>query len=172
MGRAATKSILAALLGAACVAAVVVAGGSASARDGMMNPVSEKVQVESRDGKVLVRLTIDNQSDRTVWVARSVATEQELFGNWFEVRDSSNGDPLDYIGPTVKRAPLGKADYVAVKPHSQLKNTIDITRAYAFMQGRHTYQLNYSGSYLADVKKIADATPVEPDSAMFAHIGK
>ncbi len=170
MGRAATKGILAVLLGAACATAVIVLGGSASARDGMVNPVSEKVQVESRDGKVLVRLTIDNQSDRTVWVARSVATEQELFGNWFEVRDSSNGDPLDYIGPTVKRAPLGKADFVAVKPHSQLKNTIDITRAYAFMQGRHTYQLNYAGSYLADVKKIADATPVEPETVLFAHI--
>jgi hypothetical protein len=172
MGRAATKSILAALLGAACVAAVVAVGGSASARDGLVNPVSEKVAVESRDGKVLVRLTIDNQSDRTVWVARSVATEQELFGNWFDVRDSSNGDPLDYIGPTVKRAPLGKADFVAVKPHSQLKNTIDITRAYAFMQGRHTYQLNYAGSYLADVRKIAQATPAEPDSVLFAHIAQ
>ena len=172
MGRAATKSILAAVLGAACVAAVVSFGGSASARDGMVNPVSEKVVVESRGGKVLVRLTVDNQSDRTVWVARSVASERELFGNWFEVRDSSNGDPIDYVGPTVKRAPLGKADFVAVKPHSQLKNTIDITRAYAFMQGRHTYQLSYSGSYVGDVKKIAETTPVEPDSVMFAHIAQ
>ena len=69
-GWAATKSILAAALGAACAAAVVAIGGSASARDGMVNSVSEKVQVESRGGKVLVRLTFDNQSDRTVWVAR------------------------------------------------------------------------------------------------------
>ncbi|MDB5754314.1 MAG: hypothetical protein JWR56_742, partial [Massilia sp.] len=77
-----------AVLGVACVLA---AAGSASARDGTVNAVSEKVQVEVRNGKVLVRLTIDNESDRTVYVTRSVASDKELIGNWFEVRDSSNG---------------------------------------------------------------------------------
>jgi hypothetical protein len=162
-------SILAAALGAAFL---LGAAGSAGARDGIMNSVSEKIQVESRDGKVLVRLTIDNQSDNTVYVPRTVASDKELFGAWFDVRDSSNGDPIDYVGPVVKRAPLGKNDYLAVKPHSRHRNTIDITRAYAFMQGRHTYQLNFAGNYVADVKQVAQLTPVEPDSVMFAHIGK
>jgi hypothetical protein len=171
MGRATqvANNILAALLGAACL---LGATGGASARDGVMNAVSEKVQVESRNGKVLVRLTIDNQSERTVYVPRTVASDKELFGSWFEVRDSSNGDPIDYIGPTVKRAPLGKDDFLAVKPHSRHRNTIDITQAYAFMSGRHTYQLNYAGNYLADVGRVDQLTPVEPDSAMFAHTGK
>ena len=171
MGRATqvTAGILAAALGAACL---LGAAGSAGARDGIMNSVSEKVQVESRNGKVLLRLTIDNGSDRTVYVPRTVASDKELFGNWFEVRDSSNGDPIDYIGPMVKRAPLGKDDYLAVKPHSRHRNTIDITKAYAFMPGRHTYQLSYAGNYVADVKQIAQLTPVEPDSVLFAHIGK
>jgi hypothetical protein len=171
MGRATkvTNNVLAVLLGAATL---MGAAGNAAARDGVMNPVSEKIQVESRDGKVLVRLTIDNQSERTVYVARSVASDKELFGNWFEVRDSANGDPIDYVGPTVKRAPYGKADFLAVKPHSRHSNTIDITRAYAFMVGRHTYQLNYAGSFIADVKKLDQVTPVEPDSTMFAHTGK
>ena len=171
MGRAtqATNTILALMLGAACL---LGAAGSAGARDGLMNAVSEKVEVGSRNGKVLVRLTIDNQSERTVYVPRTVASDTELFGRWFEVRDSSNGDPIDYIGPTVKRAPLGKDDYLAVKPHSRHRNTIDITGAYAFMPGRHTYQLNYAGSYVADLKKIGQLTPVEPDSVLFAHIGK
>lgn len=171
MGRASqvTNNFLAALLGAA---ALVGAAGSASARDGMMNPVSEKMQVESRDGKVLVRLTIDNQSAQTVYVPRTVASDKELFGNWFEVRDSSNGDPIDYVGPTVKRAPLARKDFLAVKPHSRHSNTIDITEAYAFMAGRHTYQLNYAGNFVSDVKKIDQVTPVEPDSVLFAHVGK
>jgi hypothetical protein len=171
MGRATKVAtlVLAAAMGAA---ALLGASGSAGARDGIMNSVSEKVQVESRNGKVLVRLTIENDSDRTVFVPRTVASDKELFGAWFEVRDSSNGDPIDYIGPTVKRAPLGKDDYLAVKPHSSHRNTIDITQAYAFMQGRHTYQLNFAGNYVADVRQIAQLTPVEPDSVMFAHIGK
>jgi hypothetical protein len=88
------------------------------------------------------------------------------------VRDSSNGDPINYIGPTVKHAPLGKDDYLPVKPHSRHHNTIDITQAYAFMAGRHTYQLNFAGNYVADVKQVAQLTPVEPDSAMFAYIGQ
>lgn len=171
MGRAlqVTNNVLAVLLGAA---ALLAAAGNAGARDGVMNPVSEKIQVESRDGKVLVRLTIDNQSERTVYVPRTVASDKELFGNWFELRDSSNGDPIDYVGPTVKRAPLGKNDFLAVKPHSRHSNTIDITRAYAFMVGRHTYQLDYAGNFVADVKKLDQVTPVEPDSTMFAHSGR
>jgi hypothetical protein len=156
-----------AVLGAACVLA---AAGSASARDGTVNAVSEKVQVEVRNGKVLVRLTIDNESDRTVYVTRSVASDKELIGNWFEVRDSSNGDPLDYVGPLVKRGPITKDDFVPVKPHTKHRNTIDITDAYAFLQGRHAYQLTYSGSYLTDIRQLEKTTPVEPDSVMFAHV--
>ena len=171
MGRAtqATIKLMAAMLGAA---SLLGTSGSASARDGVVNAVSEKVQVESHDGKVLVRLTVDNQSDRTVYVARTVASDKELFGPWFELRDSSNGDPIDYVGPTVKRAPLGKDDFLAVKPHTKHRNTIDISKAYAFMQGRHTYQLTYSGNYLADVKKLEQLTAAEPDSVLFAHVGQ
>jgi hypothetical protein len=171
MGRVtkAATVLIAAALGAA---SLLGAAGSAGARDGIMSSVSEKVQVESRNGRVLVRLTIDNDSDRTVYVARAVASEKELFGAAFELRDSSNGDPIDYIGPMVKRAPLGKDDYLAVKPHSRHRNVIDITQAYAFMPGRHTYQLSYAGNYLADVKQITQLTPVEPDSVLFTHSGK
>jgi hypothetical protein len=161
--------LLAATLGAA---ALLGASGSAGARDGITNSVSEKVQVESRNGKVLVRLTVENDSDRTVYVPRNVASDKELFGAWFEVRDSSNGDPIDYVGPAVKGAPPGKDAYVAVKPHSRHHNTIDITRGYAFMAGRHTYQLNFAGNYVADVAQAAQSTAVEPDSVMFAYVGK
>jgi hypothetical protein len=159
-------TILAALLGAICLP-----GAAADAGGAVMNAVSETVQVESRNGKVLVRLSFNNQSGRTVYVPRSVASDTELFGNWFELRDSSNGDPIAYIGPTVKRAPLGKDDFLAVKPHTKRRNTIDITQAYAFMQGRHTYQLTYAGHYVADLKMVEQTTPVEPASAMFAHVG-
>jgi hypothetical protein len=156
------------MLGAACV---LGAAGSVSARDGIVNPVTEKIQVESRDGKVLVRLTFDNQSDSTVYLPRTLASDKEPIGNWFEVRDSSNGDPLDYTGPMVKRSPLGKQDFLALKPHSTHHNTIDITHAYAFMQGRHAYQLNFAGHYATDLKKLDALTEAEPASVMFAHVG-
>lgn len=171
MGRVADVAIrfLAAVTGAACMLGVA---GSAAARDGNVGAVSEKVQVESHNGKVLVRLTIDNDSDRTIYVPRTVAADKEPLAALFEVRDSSNGDPIDYVGRAVKRAPPGKDDFVAVKPHARHRNTIDITQAYAFMPGRHAYQLSYAGSYAADVRQPAQLTPVEPDSVMFAYIGK
>jgi hypothetical protein len=163
------RKYLSAMLGAACV---LGAAGSAGARDGTVNLVSEQVKVESRDGKVLVRLTFDNQSDRTIYLPRTVASDKEPIGNWFEVRDSSNGDPLDYTGPMVKRMPLGKDDFLALKPHSKHHNTIDITRAYAFLQGRHAYQLTFAGNYVTDLKKLENLTPAEPASVMFAHVGQ
>jgi hypothetical protein len=164
-----TRKYLSALLGAACVLGTA---GSASARDGIVNPVSQKVQVESRGGKVLVRVTFDNQSERTIYLPRTLASDKELTGNWIEVRDSSNGDPLDYTGVMVKRSPLGKADFLALKPHSQHQNTIDITRSYAFMQGRHAYQLTVAGNYVSDLKSLGNLTPAEPASVMFAHVGQ
>jgi hypothetical protein len=163
------RKYLSAMLGAACV---LGAAGSAGARDGIVNPVSQKIQVDAREGKVLVRLTIDNQSDRTIYLPRTLASDKELTGNWFEVRDSSNGDPLDYTGPMVKRMPPGKGDFLALKPHSKHYNTIDITRAYAFLQGRHAYQLNFAGNYATDLKKPENLTPAEPASVMFAHVGQ
>jgi hypothetical protein len=163
------RKYLSAMLGAACLVATV---GSASARDGTVNAVTQKVQVESRDGKVLVRLTFENQSDGTVYLLRSLASDKKLLGNWFEVRDSSNGDPLDYTGPMVKRMPLGKADFLPLKPHARHYNTIDITHSYAFLQGRHAYQLTFAGNYVTDLKTLENLTPAEPASVMFAHVGK
>jgi hypothetical protein len=40
------------------------------------------------------------------------------------------------------------------------------------MVGRHTYQLNYAGNFVADLRKLDQVTPVEPASVMFAHTGR
>jgi hypothetical protein len=158
--------------GVAGVFAMVTFSAGAGARDGVTPSVTEKLAVDTHDGKVLVKLTIDNQSDHPVYVARSLMTEKEPEGRVFDVRDSSNGDPLDYIGMMVKRPPPGKKDFVAVKPHSKLSNTIDITQSYRFQVGRHAYQVNRAGSYVTNLDKLDQESPVEPVSAMFAHVGQ
>jgi hypothetical protein len=163
---------LAIAAGVAGVFAMVTFSTGAGARDGVSPLVTEKLAVDSRDGKVLVKITIDNQSDKPVYVARSLMSATEPEGRIFDVRDSSNGDPLDYVGMMVKRPPPGKKDYVAVKPHSKLSNTIDITQSYRFQAGRHAYQVNLAGSYLTDLNKLEQETAVEPVSAMFAHVGQ
>lgn len=158
---------------AGLVAMVTLSGGAgARARDGVSAAVTSKIAVESRDGHVLAKIIIDNQSEQTVFVARSVMAASEPQGPLFDVRDSSNGDPLDYLGPMVKRAAPTKKDFVAIKANSQLSNTVDIGNAYRYVLGRHAYQINFSGSYVTDVKKPEQQTPLEPASAMFAHVGR
>ena len=164
--------VLAVVAGMAGVVAMTAMMAGAGARDGVSPQVTEKVSVASTDGKVLVKVTVVNQSDKLVYVPRSLMTATEPEGRMFDVRDSSNGDPLDYTGMMVKRPPPGKQDYVAVKPHSKLSNTIDITQSYRFQTGRHAYQINLASSYLSDLNKLDQETAVEPATAMFAHVGQ
>lgn len=164
--------VLAVVAGMAGVVAMTAMVAGAGARDGVSPQVTEKVSVTSSAGKVLVKVTVDNGSDKVVYVPRALMSATEPQGRLFDVRDGSNGDPLDYVGMMVKRPPPGKKDFVAVKPHSKLFNIVDITRSYRFQTGRHAYQISLAGTYLTDLNQLEQETPVEPASAMFAHVGQ
>lgn len=164
--------LFAAIAGMAGVLAMTAISSGAGARDGVAPVISSKVAVESHEGQVLAKLTISNDSERTIYVPRVFTLEGEPEGNLFEVRDSSNGDPLDFIGMMVKRPPPTKKDFVAVKPHAKLSNTLDISNSYRFVPGRHAYQISLNGSYLADLSKLEQSTRIEPTAAMFAHVGQ
>jgi hypothetical protein len=134
--------------------------------------VNETLHVDTSGNRVLVRVTVENRSERTIYVPRGVAGDKALAGPQFEVRDMSNGDPIDYSGKVVKRGPIGAADFVPVKPHGVHRHAIDITDAYAFLHGRHTYQLSYSGHYLANVAEPDRPTAIEPAPVLFSHTGR
>lgn len=155
-----------AVLGLLGLAATTYAGAST------MTGVSQQVQVESRGGKVVVRLTIDNAGERPVFVPKAVFEEDELFGRAFDIKNMTTGAEVDYIGPMVKRGPYTRADYLGVKPGSKHSNSIDITRSYDFKKGKHIYQLSYSGSYLGDLAALDAATPVSVAPVTFTHTGK
>jgi len=131
--------------------------------------VKHRIEIDTPPGKVLVNLTVTNQGKTTVWIAREMAVEKELTGRRFDVRDFGNR-PIDYTGRMVKRAALTAADYVALAPGQVLKNTIDITRTYAFQPGRHTYNIGYNGPVLLDVKRLDAVTefPAKPVSFVFS----
>ena len=143
-----------------------------AAAEGKPVKVVEKLQVDTHGGKVVVKLTVENHGDAPVYVPKAVAEDGELFGHFFEVRDSSNGDPLDYTGPMVKRGPLGKDDFVEIKPHKRLRSTLDLSRAYAFLSGRHTYEVSYAGAVLSDPDRLATVAEVEGEPVMFNHTSK
>jgi hypothetical protein len=127
--------------------------------------VRHRLEVETGAGKVLVRLSIENQGEETIWVPREVAAEDELTGRRFALREAQGGKEVAYIGPMVKRGPYTAGDYLAVAPHTTLVNTIDIGRAYAFAEGSHSYEIRYAGPYLRDLARL-DAVDESPSAAL------
>lgn len=154
------------MLGAAGL--LLAAAGWSTTMDGM----NASMRVEPRDGKLLVHMTVENRGARTVYVPLAVFGEHELFGKHFELRDSTTGALLDYTGPMVKRGPLGKDDYVAVKPHGRRRNTVDITRAYAFLPGQHRYRISYAGQVVADLARLEQAGTLAPAPVEFSYTSR
>lgn len=159
------KTVLAAL-GMAAIAVTAQAG------EKKMACVQQQVQVETDKGKVVVKLTVHNGSANPIHVAKPVFEEDELFGRAFDIKNLDTGAPVDYIGPMVKRGPLGKDDYLAVKPGATHVNRIDITRSYDFKPGTHRYQLTFAGNFLGELAKLDAATMVTVPPVTFTYTGK
>lgn len=141
-----------------------------------MKELSLTMSVKSAEGRVLVGVSLHNQSAHAVHVPRAIATENELFGKMFEIKDVATGEAIAYQGIMVKRGPLTADDYLTLKPRAKHRNTIDITNSYAFKPGKRTYQLAYEGSYLLDLTKLGQAAGAEvaltASPVTFTHEGK
>lgn len=133
--------------------------------------VRNSIDVDSVDGRALVRLSTSNYGKQTIWIPREMAEGKELTGRRFDVR-AFDGRPLDYTGKMVKRAALTADDYVAVAPGKTVTSTIDITPSYAFLKGRHSYQMGYAGPYLTDVKQLDKPAESPARPITFIHTGK
>lgn len=160
-------------LPATVLGTVLALGGLA-----VINPVEadatvrHRLDVETGDGKVKVRVMIENLSDRPVWVPREIADSDELTGPRFVLRTPQ--DEVPYTGKMVKRAAPGPDDYLEIKPHTTHLNTIDITGVYAFKPGKHSYEIRYAGPWLSSMEKRDAASIEESPSApvRFSHTAK
>jgi hypothetical protein len=144
---------------------LIAAAATACAKEPSMNQVSESLRVDAAGGKVLVHVTVNNGSDRPVWVPAAVARAHELTRREFDVQ--AGGKPVDYAGRMVKRGPITADDYVRLAPHARLENTVDITGSYAWPAGSHAYTLAYEGSYLTDIARLDSPTSIPVASAAF-----
>ena len=137
--------------------------GASGAVEAEVN-VRHRLDVETTGGKVLVRVTIENHGEKTIWVPREVAAEDALTGKRFDLREARGGREVQYAGPMVKRAAYTAADYLEVKPHTMHLNTVDITPSYAFKKGTQAYEISYPGPWLPDVNKLdeVNSSPSEP----------
>jgi hypothetical protein len=131
--------------------------------------VHASLSVDARHDKVLVTFRVENRGERRVGLPREIALDPELAHRVFDLREHPGEAEVPYTGRMVKRAPPGLEDYVELAPHSAHTHTIDITRAYAFKPGTHTYVIRYEGAALDDVRQLASAHEMRTDAVMFSH---
>ena len=131
--------------------------------------VQHRLEVETGAGKVKVRVLIENRGDVPIWIPREIALGDDLSAPRFAL--SSLTDTVAYTGRMVKRGPLNAADYLEVKPQTTYLNTLDITQAYAFKPGQHSYEIRYAGPWVTDLRKL-DAGGIRSSPALpvkFSH---
>jgi hypothetical protein len=135
------------------------------AGDGM-NEVRQQLQVDSAGGKVVVRIAVENGGAKPVFVPKAVFKSDRIFRREFAVTDAATGAEVGYTGPMVKRGPLTKDDFMAVKPGQKHSHSIDITHSYAFLP-KHSYRLSYEGAYLGDAGKPEASSAVTVPAVTF-----
>ena len=138
---------------------------------GGMNDVRQQVQVLAKAGKVVVTLTLENASGKSVFVSKAVYEDAQIFRREFAITDAATGAEVDYIGPMVKRGPFTRDDFIAVKPGKKRSHGIDITHSYDF-KPKHTYQLVYAGGYLGDPAKLDAVSALAAPALTFTYPGQ
>ena len=131
--------------------------------------VHASLSVDARHDKVLVTFRIENRGERRVGLPREIASDTELTRRLFDLREHPGEAEVPYTGRMVKRAAPTLEDYVELAPHSAHTHTIDITHAYAFRPGTHTYLIRYGGAGLADVRQLDTVTGFATEPVMFSH---
>jgi len=154
------------MLGAALWAMTAAAMGADGER--RMN-VHASLSVDARHDKVLVTFKIENRGERRVGLPREIAADTELSRRVFDLRRHPGDAELPYTGRMVKRAALTLDDYIELAPHSAHTHTIDITPAYGFEPGTHTYAIRYEGSVLADVRRLDSAAALSTEPVLFTY---
>ena len=125
--------------------------------------VHHRLEVETGARSVKVRVLIENRGDQSIWIPREIALGDDLSAPRFALRTPQ--EEVAYTGRMVKRAAPGLADYLEVKPQTTHLNTIDITQAYAFKPGQHSYEIRYAGPWLADPGR-RDAASIKSSPAL------
>ena len=117
------------------------------------------------NGAVPVTVTIANRGTRTVVVPAWMLPADEVEEALFEVR--RNGQPVPYIGPDVKRAPLQASELIRFAGGDVRTYTVDLATA---------YDLSTNGDYAvayAIERGIGNATyRLESEKAVFTLSGR
>lgn len=127
------------------------------------------LRVDATHEKVLVTLVAENRGERRAWLPCAIAADTALSGPVFELRLHPGGEAVPYVGAVqAQRAPTA-GDYVELPPHSSHTHTIDVTQAYAFPPGEHTYAIRYEGVACPDIRHPEATMAFATDPSIFRH---
>lgn len=81
-----------------------------------------------------VRIT--NMSATGVWLLKDFASiRRHAFGNWFDIQ--VNGRPANFLGPMIKKAPAGPADFLPLAPRQTAEGVFVLNYNYELDRGGH-----------------------------------
>lgn len=103
--------------------------------------------------RIRASLTFKNLAEEEGYLDRVQSGLSGVLENrLFEV--TAGGEPIDYIGPRLKRSPSGPEDFLPIAPGAEARTTLELSEAYAFRPGTHLYRARY---------RTFQGHPVKPD---------
>ncbi len=158
------KQSRAMMAGLIAVLSLVVVGTALAAMPGEdRGPVlasrMEAAEWYTPDEAIAVRFSLENQGDRSVWVLRYQVPSDDIDANLFEI--TLNGQPVEYLGPVVKRAEPISEDYFEIRAGARFSVVFDPSAVYDM-----TEQGDYSVSYRPTFLNVRTQAPAEGVTAV------
>lgn len=119
-----------------------------SARDMKTTAKSVKVHLDIivEEGKANATLTFTNVSSKEAYLNRvNGCLENIVQNNVFVIR--TGDQKVSYLLPLVKRRDKGEHDAVKIVPGQTITTHLNLSAAYAFLPGRHSYTATYEGMH-------------------------
>ncbi|MFC4161300.1 M35 family metallo-endopeptidase [Chitinimonas lacunae] len=113
-----------------------------------------------RTDGVRVTLTLTNTGERPLVLPRWFVPDGVVEEDLFEVlRD---GQPVEYLGPEFKRAPLSLNDLVSLAPGASLSRTVDLTELYDLSEsGQYSIRYRVSNRRMLSLSTVASSAEAE-----------
>jgi len=137
------------LLSRSAAAAIVVALAASGAAHASVTVTLTPLQAAvGRGDNVLVRVTLTNTAGTAVHLLRWRTPQDGVGTSLFEVR--RDGQPVRYLGRSIKRAAPGPADYFLLDPGASLSHTVELSTL---------YEMSVTGNYTIRYRSLAMPAP-------------
>jgi len=121
-----------------------------------------------KGGLIIVELSINNPTSENIEVLQYFTPLEGILGEVFTVE--FQGEPLDYLGPMVKRKPPTEEDWLPINANETLTAKIDISPYWDMSEaGEYTLNLTSDFSYRSESQEEpATLAAAECDSVQFS----